>query len=302
MLKLFCRLVDLLLTCITNHWFFDKKEYVLTPKRIVILASSMFGLSSIITSMIGLFKPLLILNENQIFYLYSTSAQVLAGIYGLTLTGFIFFRNELSREGFEDDTLTVAVDSLKERYFKTLLFVTVLSIFTLLISNLVISSESSGRATFNTILMNTAQSAFLINLLVIAYFIFDVIAPKRIEKESKIIQQKVDPTSDAKAKGSLEVFLTNYNVLESILQKYGQAYQSELEGESRSRRRISNVKLAEFILKAEKIDIELFNEIKNLISLRNSIIHGAEPVVSKHIVELSNSILQKLSLALNLNR
>ena len=225
---------------------------------------------------------------------------MLAGIYGLTLTGFIFFRNELSREEFEDDTLTVAVDSLKERYFNMLLFVTALSIFTLIMSNLVISSESSDQTTFNTIIMNIAQSAFFINLLVIAYFIFDVIAPKRIEKESKVIQQRVDPTPEAEDKGSLESFLTNYNQLEYILQKYGQAYQSEFEGEIRSRRRISNVRLAEFILRAERINQGLFGEIKSLISLRNSIIHGAEPVVSKNMVELSERILQELASALDL--
>ena len=255
----------------------------MTPLKISVLSSTFLVIISAITSLIGLDRPLLSLNENQIFYLYSTSAQVLAGIYGLTLTGFIFFRNELSREEFEDDTLTVAVESLKERYFNMLLFVTALSIFTLIMSNLVISSESSDQTTFNTIIMNTAQSAFFINLLVIAYFIFDVIAPKRIEKESKVIQQRVDPTPEAEDKGSLENFLTNYNQLEYILQKYGQAYQSELEGESsRSRRRISNVRLAEFIMRAERIDQGLFGEIKSLISLRNSIIHGAEQVESKN--------------------
>ncbi|MDH0447225.1 hypothetical protein [Shewanella sp. GD04112] len=270
----------------------------MTPIKISVLSTILIVIISGITSLIGLDRPLLSLNENQIFYLYSTSAQVLAGVYGLTLTGFIFFRNELSREEFEDDTLTVAVDSLKERYFNMLLFVTALSIFTLIMSNLVISSESSAQTTFNTIIMNTAQSAFFINLLVIAYFIFDVIAPKRIEKESKVIQQKVDPTPEAEDKGSLESFLTNYNKLEYILQKYGQAYQSE--GESRSRRRISNVRLAEFILRAERINQDLFGEIKSLISLRNSIIHGAEPVVSKHMVELSENILQELASALHI--
>lgn len=272
----------------------------MTPTKISVLSSVILAITSTVTSLIGLENPLFSLTENQILYLYATSAQVLAGIYGLTLTGFIFFRNELSREEFEDNTLTAAVESLKERYFNMLLFVTALSIFTLTTSNLVISSESSGHTTLNIIIMNTAQSAFFINLLVIAYFIFDVIAPKRIEKESKVVQQKIDPTPKAGDKGSLESFLTNYNQLEYILQKYGQAYQSELEGESRSRRRISNVRLAEFILRAERINQDLFNEIKNLISLRNSIIHGAEPVVSKHMVELSERILQELASVLNI--
>ncbi|WP_321323411.1 hypothetical protein [Thiomicrorhabdus sp.] len=268
------------------------------PLKVVSLSLALLVLTSVVSSLIGLNNPLLSLNENQVFYLYSTSSQVLAGIYGLTLTGFIFFRNELSREEFEDDTLTVAVESLKERYFKVLLFVTALSIFTIAITNLVISSESSENTTLNTILMNSAQSSFAVNLLVIAYFIFDVIAPKRIEKESKVIQQRVDPTPEVKDKGSLEDFLTNFNQLEYILQKYGQAYQSQLEGETKTRR-ISNVRLAEFILRAEKINYSLFEEIRSLVSLRNSIIHGAEPVVSKRMVELSEKILKELAGALN---
>jgi len=272
----------------------------LSPSYIVFLSLVLLIFISLITSFIGLKTPLLILNENQILYLYSTSAQVLAGVYGLTLTGFIFFRNELSREELEDDTLTEAVESLKNRYFKILMFITILSIFTLLMSNLVISSESKKNSPLTAITMNIGQSSFVVNLLVIAYFIFDVISPKRIEKESKSIQQKVDPLPADDVRGSLEDFLTNYNTLEYILQKYGQAYQSEFENSSgRTRRRISNVRLAEFILRAEKIDYRLFEEIKNLVTLRNSIIHGAEPVVSENMVAASKVILQKLAEALN---
>ncbi len=251
-------------------------------------------------SIIGIRTPLLTLNENQILYLYSTSAQVLAGVYGLTLTGFIFFRNELSREEFEDDTLTEAVESLKSRYFKILTFVTILSIITLLLSNVVISSESGSNSVITTILMNIGQSFFVINLCVIAYFIFDVISPKRIEKESKAIQHQVDPLVSNQEQGSLETFLTNYNKLEYIIQKYGQAYQSEFEDNpAKSRRRFSNVRLAEFILRAEIINYDLFVEIKNLITLRNTIIHGAEPIVSETMVKASENILKELAKELN---
>lgn len=270
----------------------------MSPLRVILLSLGLLLASSLITSLIGLKGPWLTLNENQILYLYSTSSQVLAAIYGLTLTGFIFFRNELSREEFEDDTLTAAVESLKSRYFKVLIFVTALSVYTILVSNLVLASGFSKGKIFNTIAMNSAQSSFFINLFVIAYFIFDVVAPKRVERESRNIQARVDPRSTDYVSGSLEDFLKNYNSLEAILQKYGTAYQSELEGDRRARRRISNIKLAEFILRAEKIDYGLFNEIKDLITLRNSIIHGAEPVVSKRMVEISEEVLRKLATAL----
>ncbi|MFC0227389.1 hypothetical protein [Serratia aquatilis] len=266
----------------------------MTPAKVVSTSLILFVSSSIATSLIGLNSPLVSLNEGQILYLYSTSAQVLAGIYGLTLTGFIFFRNELSREEFEDNTLTVAVESLKDRYFKILIFITALSIFTLMISNLVISAESSTHNSINTILMNIAQSSFFVCLLSIAYFIFDVIAPKRIEKESKAIQQKVDPTPDIEDKGTLEDFLTNYNKLENIIREYFEMHQSQLGYEYHSKRGISIIRLARLILQANKIDQELFNKIRDLISLRNSIIHGAEPIVSKRMVDICCDVLQEL--------
>jgi hypothetical protein len=122
---------------------------ILSPYNIVSLSLILIIFSSLITSFIGLKSPLLSLNESQILYLYSTSSQVLAGVYRLTLTGFIFFRNELSREEFEDDTLTDAVESLKSRYFKILIFITILSICTLILSNVVISLENRNTVKSN---------------------------------------------------------------------------------------------------------------------------------------------------------
>ena len=269
----------------------------------MLIAGILLFLASALTSIIGNKYPLLILNENQILYLYSTSAQVLAGIYGLTLTGFIFFRNELSREEFEDNTLTDAVESLKNRYFKILIFITCISVITLFLSNLVISLENNSKSIFTIITMNVGQSFFIVTLIVISYFIYDVIAPRRIEKESKFIQHQIDPSFDENQQGSLEDFLINYNSIESILQKYGRVYQSKNESEYRlnkSRRRISNVRLAEFILQSEKISRNLFEDIRNLITLRNTIIHGAEPVVSEKMVTLSKNILEELSESLKI--
>ena len=277
-------------------YIFNYKSSFLSTMNIIFLSIVLLLLFSLVSTIIGIKAPLLSLNENEILYLFSNSAQVLASIYGLTLTGFIFFRNELSREEFEDDTLTDAVESLKNRYFKILTFLTFISIATLFLSNIAISAQSSSNLIFITIIINVGQSFFVINLCVIAYFIFDVISPKRIQKESKLIQRQVDPIDDKEQQGSLETFLKNYNELENIIQKYGQAYQSELEGNlNTSRRRISNVRLAEFILRAEKIDRGLFEEIKSLITLRNTIIHGAEPIVSETMVESSEKILKELA-------
>lgn len=273
-------------------------ELKLQPKRIILISIIILIIFSLVSAFIGTCYPVWILNENQILYLYSTSAQVLAGIYGLTLTGFVFFRNELSRKEFDDDSLIEAIESLKERYFKLLIFVTLLSIFTLLICNFIISIEGWGKSIFKTIVMNVAQSSFIVSLITIAYFIFDIIAPKRIEKASLKLQQTFDPINDDIKHGSLEIFLKNFNQTEYILQKYGKAFQSKSYN-FQSQRRIPNVKLAQILLQAGKIDYPLYDEIIKLITLRNSIVHGAKPVVSSNMVATSENILRALSNALN---
>lgn len=35
-------------------------------------------------------KPLFILNENQLLYLFSSMAQIIGGVFGLTLTAYVF--------------------------------------------------------------------------------------------------------------------------------------------------------------------------------------------------------------------
>lgn len=269
------------------------------PSKIIGFFFIAFSVLAATTSYIGIKNPILILNENQVLYLFSTSAQVLAGVYGLTLTGFIFFRNELSREEFEDETLVEAVESLKGRYFALLMFVTFSSVISLLLSNLAISFERTGTA-LGTIIINSAQSAFVSTILAITYFIFEVISPKRIERESKKLQEQVDPEREDAEKGSLEEFLKNYNQIEELISQFGSRYQtiSAVEFSNRPRRHMSNARLAEVLFRNEQIEQSLYGELRALITLRNSIIHGAEPIVSSRMVENSSSILMELRKAL----
>jgi len=271
----------------------------LRPKNLILLFSVAGFLLSVTTSLWGATSSLIHLNESQILYLFSTSAQVLAGVYGLTLTGFIFLRNELSREELEDETLADVIDSLKHRYYSLLVFITALVLATFAISNLAISSESNGRNFLNAVLINSGQSLFAVSLVAIAYFIFDIASPGRIEAASRALQDIVDPTHTAPAKGSLEDFLRNYNQIETLLSDYGlSASLTSASYSGKLSRRPSNARLAEILARNERIPKELYMRVRDLITLRNSIIHGADPVVSQDLVETSREVLNELGTAL----
>lgn len=261
--------------------------------------SGLAVLLSVMTSYRGSTAPIFLLNEVKVLYLFSTSAQVLAGVYGLTLTGFIFFRNELSREEFEDETLTEAVESLKARYFALLTFITALVLGTFAVSNVAMSGELVDDLIESTLIINTAQSLFATSLVAIAYFIFDVTWPRRIARASRALQDQVDPTHSKQTKGSLEEFLRSYNEIERLLIDYGLVYRQSITYEySKPSRRIANSRLAEILARNERISKQLYLRIKDLITLRNSIIHGADPVVSQEFVAESASVADELRRAL----
>jgi hypothetical protein len=296
----------MIMRIIINRWLtFVTKAYVTlgekSPFVAIILFSSLLLFLTGIATIAALTRHAIALNETQIMYLFSTSAQVIAAIYGLTLTGFIFLRNELSREEREDETLSEPIDKLKSRYFVLLVFVTILVGYTLLLSNLEISLEASGGDLSNKIIINAGSSAFVVCLIVIAYFIFDVTSPMRIMRASMALQSEVDPLVAERTKGSLENFLKNYNEIERILKNVGEPYQNINANLKPHQRRISNSRMAEILLQNERIDLDLYTNLKNLITLRNSIIHGANPIISQKMVDASSDVMQELKTTLKIN-
>lgn len=257
-----------------------------------------FALLSLLSSFIGVHYPVFQMNENQILYLYSTSAQVLAGTYGLTLTGFIFFRNELSREQVEDDSLADAVERLKKRYFYLLGIVTTSTFSAVLLSNVVIAAEGGGGNHLPiALLLNITQSAYVISLMVIIYFIYEVVAPGKIERVSQQIQSELD-TSEVVKTGSLEKFLSNFNKMEELLSDYSERYKLASQSGKILGRRMPTSRALDFLFRSEVIDSQLYKQSKNLLSLRNSLVHGAELKVSIQMVKTSKEVLEKVQRAL----
>jgi len=262
--------------------------------------AALFVAGTIAASVVASGGSGVVLNESQILYLSSTSAQVVAAVYGLTLTGFIFFRSELSREGLEDETLREAVESLKARYFALLLFITVLVIVSLLLANLTMVFENSKDELRRRVVLCAGQAGFLTSLLAIAYFVFDVISPMRIERASKSLQVGVDPHVEGQQAGSLDEFLKNYEQIAAQLDSAAKVYLGGRGADDRgARRRLPNARLVEILFRSQRIDRALHRKLRDLITLSNAIIHGADPVVSEEMVKISAEAMHELKAALD---
>ena len=75
----------------------------------------------VLLSIVALFNFVTSLNENQILYLSSTLAQVSATLFGLSITGYVFLEDKLTKDAEKDDTLIDVIEKLKDT-FRYILF------------------------------------------------------------------------------------------------------------------------------------------------------------------------------------
>lgn len=246
--------------------------------------------------------PVFSLNENQILYLFSAASQVMAAIYGLTITGYIFLRNELDRKADKDETFEEIVSLMKTEYFGFIIDISLVTLSSILFCILVMTVESDDHSVLIDLLINISVPTIITNLFLIVDFVAKILNPNSLEIASNRLRE-ISSQDQSDDKGSLEEFLKNYNYLEQILEKYGMTF---LEGgpswpDDVSRRRIAKTKLVNILFRERKIDFELRNKLIELISFRNSIIHGSELYVSRSDVERSEQILNELKEILNIH-
>lgn len=251
-----------------------------------------------------IWHPVFVINENQILYLYSSASQVLAGIYGLIITGYIFLRNELDRKVDKDETFEEVISILKADYFSSIISITFVTIISITLCFLVIVSERVEYWTLSSVLINITGSVILTDFFIIATFVIKILNPKNIEITSDKLRTEISKAGNNKntENGDIGEFLNNYNKIENIITKYGTIDQPDVESyRSARRKRFSNAKLARILHKDGRIDQTLMEDLIILISFRNSFIHGTDLDLYKEDVIESEKVLNALKKSLSVN-
>ena len=124
----------------------------------------------------------ILLNENRVLYISSTLSQVVATLFGLSITGYVFLDGKLKNDVEEDESLIDIVGDLKAKYKSKILstgILTCLGIF-LCIINMCLSANN-----FITIFVfNNSLVITFFSIVKIILFVKKIIDPKKIQKES----------------------------------------------------------------------------------------------------------------------
>ncbi|HCM5084775.1 TPA: hypothetical protein N3K56_003979 [Klebsiella aerogenes] len=140
----------------------------------------------------GLESPWYFLSEEQHLYIYSTQAQVIAAIYGLTVTGYIFLRNNQDKQKENDSTKIDAINLTQSNERVLLFTLTFFSLSTILLAVFTLVSFDDKVNIIRVVSKNLCTVFFIITIFLFCYFILYVLRLDKIEKASEEIKKTID--------------------------------------------------------------------------------------------------------------
>lgn len=142
--------------------------------------------------------------EETIKSIAGTGAEIIAGLYGLTLAGYTFFLSRIDALTASDATLDYVVASIKNR-FKYLIWYITSNVFLSLMTSLLLlycpAPASADHVFYYRLFCNEFIAFFGFSVVLILYYSILVIDPNCIEKEARKLKKRISrqkvPAGDA---------------------------------------------------------------------------------------------------------
>lgn len=241
------------------------------------------------------------LNKNQIFYVFSASPQVIAGLFGLSIAGYVFLTDNLDRAKYEDETLIDVIDRMKLKYYHSIIFLSVLaasSIFLSIINILLYDLNLLSYIWLSniTLIIILGEVAFII------CFACSIIDPNKIRKISNILKRDFEMGDIGKDIGEYSLFMRDFNEIElNLKRQYEEITFSNFDNNNRINQfEFPSRNIVKILHHDGKIELNLFEEILSIIKYRNYLIHSDDFYVDKLICDKAHIINEKLKEKLNL--
>lgn len=266
-------------------------------EKILLLSIVSFTVLSIVLSVCHC--TIFILDDNQLLYLFSTMAQVTGGMFGLTLTAYVFFIDKFKRSTRDDDTLYDATSALLNRYFHILILVATISGITISLCILGIIDLHNWMSIYPFII-NECVLVFLIGISAILIFGMMLLDPQKLDKElgkmKKDAERYYQSTSTS---GDFREFLKNYNLLEHLIVDFASEYMKHQISFDYSPRnsRPQIIQSLQILCKNEILTASLVDELNELRMYRNGLVHGVNFTVSQDVCDRVLTIYNTLNQA-----
>ena len=240
------------------------------------------------------FFPLIAYETDAVSTVMSTCAEVLAGLYGITLTGYIFFADRFQNTSKEDESLYDAVQALLLRYNHIAGFISLMCLIcTVLGEGIVLYG-------INTLLpdglyrfwVNETLLLYFLTFDLVLYFVISVLDPYKV---SRISSQKKAKLSEDTAPGDPEQFMQDWAAIEETLQAlHGKlAHDIKLLPKA-GKNKPQIVHTLELLRNYGRISSGLWRRLDRLRQYHNLALHDPNATVSQEMCGLAKTVLAEL--------
>lgn len=250
-----------------------------------------------------LFKiNLILLSENQILYIYSSLAQVIGALLGLTIAGYSMIDSKMKSLAEEDTTITDYVEDIRQNYYISLMYIIILSIINIVFCLLVIATYDNNLLTVTPFFMTESIIIFSFIMIELIKFVCylnpNVIREKGSLDKDSIDAEYKDSTDKNESSENFSPFITDYNLLEKLLRDFA----CYLIGSPNSTYKMQIFEALDVLLRNKIINRETYSIIDEFRRYRNALVHSldADKSVNPSIYKKLNEIYTLLKSAYDL--
>ena len=240
------------------------------------------------------FFPLIEYAPDAVSSVMSTCSEVIAGLYGITLTGYIFFADRFQNTSKEDESLYDAVQALLIRYNHMAGFISLMCLLCIVLTEGIVLYGT------NTLLPKGLHRLWINETLLfcfctfdlILYFVISVLDPHKVNRISNHKKAKI---SDDTTVGNPEEFMAIWGEIEAILLSLREELISKMRfipGSGKGKPQL--VQTLEILRNYGRINHNLWRKLDKLRQYHNLSLHDVNMAVSQEMCDLAQDVLTEL--------
>ena len=229
-------------------------------------------------------------------------AQIVGGLFGLTLTAYIFFADKFKSSFQDDDTYYDATIALLNKYFNILITISITCGATILFCITGIITLHNVN-TIYSFFINESVFLFITSVVSILLLGIMLLDPKKLDKEILKLKRTAEKNYQSPASsspGDFKDFLKAYNLLEKLIIDF--AHECSKQPNNYYNFRPQIIQSIKILVYNEILNLNLQDEINQLRMFRNALVHGVDFNVSNEVCNRAKQIYDVLNEAYNIYR
>lgn len=264
------------------------------PYMIGLISVAVLSVIAQILIIVDVFHPLIRLDVDAVSSVMSTCSEVIAGMYGITLTGYIFFADRFQDTSREDESLYDVVQALLIRYNHMAGLISLMSMVCIVLGEGIVLYGA------NTLLPDRVYRFWVDETLLLFFWTFDfilyfVISVLDPQKVNRISSQKKGKLSGDTEMGDLQEFLADYKAIETALFTLMDRLISSspfIPGSTGKKPR--TVYTLETLRNYSRISFQLWRKLEQLRQYYNLTIHDPNLTVTREMCDLAKEVRSDL--------